>query len=153
LVGMAGQRAATALAAQAALARSDAPGLLRLVGLLPLRWRQAGIVRGFTGFGKPRFKLDNTPLGRLKAPPQRPDQGVLLGVAQVVEVGKLRHAAIGIDSTMMVSSTFLPASRCAGKSSVTAPPGWGDEQLPPKKVQVMRSCLIPDRIVEPIWQA
>jgi hypothetical protein len=43
-------------------------------------------------FAEPRFKFGNPPLGRLKALPQRPDQGVLLGVAQVVEVGKLGHA-------------------------------------------------------------
>jgi hypothetical protein len=53
--------------------------------------------------------------------PQRPDQGVLLGVAQVVEVGKLRHTAIAINPTVMVSSTFLQAGRCAGRSSLTAP--------------------------------
>ncbi len=47
---------------------------------------------GFSRLGEPRFKLGNAPLGRLKALPQRADQGILLGVAQVVEVGKLRHA-------------------------------------------------------------
>jgi hypothetical protein len=106
LVGMADQRAATACAAQAALARSGAPGLLQRGGLLALRWRQAGIVRGLAGFGEPRFKLGNAPLGRRKAQPQRPDQGVLLGVAQVVEVGKLGHLALRTDSAVTRSSSF-----------------------------------------------
>jgi hypothetical protein len=103
---MADQRAATAFAAQAALARSDALGLLRPVGLLALRWRQAGIVRSFAGFGEPRLEFGNAPLGRLKALPQRPDQGVLLSVAQVVEVGKLWYAAIGTNTALTGSSTF-----------------------------------------------
>ena len=63
-------------------------GFLRLVRFLTLRRRQTGIVWGFPRLGEPRFKLGNAPLGRLKALPQRADQGILLGVAQVVEVGK-----------------------------------------------------------------
>jgi hypothetical protein len=104
LVGMADQRTAAAFAAEAASARSDALGLLRLIGLLTLRRRQAGIVRRLAGFGEPRFKFDNAPFGRLKALPQRPDQGVLLGVAQVVEVGRLRHVATETNMAVMVSS-------------------------------------------------
>ena len=83
--------AAAARAPQAAFARSDTLGFLRLVRLLTLRRRQAGIVRGFRRFAEPCFKLGNPPLGRFKTLPQRPDQGILLGVTQVVEVGKLEH--------------------------------------------------------------
>src|SRR5208282_6053010 len=128
LVGIADQRPATAFAAQTAFARSGALGLLRPVRLLALRWRQAGIVRGFAGFGEPRLKLGNPPLGLLKALPQRPDQGVLLGVAQVVEVGKLGHPAFKIDSTVTASSTF-PAGRCAGGLPWEMASKWGVEQL------------------------
>ncbi len=91
-VGKQRQRTTPATATQAALARSGTLGFLRLVRLLTLRRRQTGIVRGFPRLGEPRFKLGNAPLGCLKALPQRADQGILLGVAQVVEVGKLRRA-------------------------------------------------------------
>jgi hypothetical protein len=69
LVGMADQRPATACAAQAALARSGTLGFLWLVRLLALRWRQAGIVRGFARLAEPRFKFGNAPFGRLKTLP------------------------------------------------------------------------------------
>jgi hypothetical protein len=109
LVGMANQRAAAAFAAKAALARCNMFGLLRSVRLLTLRRRQAGIVRVFRGFGEPRLKFGDASLGRLKALPQRPDQGVFLGVTQVVEVGKLRHPSLRIDSAVTASSTFFEA--------------------------------------------
>ena len=92
LVGIAGQRTATTFAAQAALAWSNTLACLGLVRLLTLRWRQAGIVRCLRRFTEPCFKFGNPPLGCLKALPQRPNKGILLCVAQVVEVGKLRHA-------------------------------------------------------------
>ena len=82
------------MATQAALAWSDTLGFLRLVRPLTLRRRQAGIVRGFTGLREPRLKIGNPRRQVLHLCPQRPDQGVLLGVAQVVEVGKLRHAFV-----------------------------------------------------------
>jgi len=91
-VGMTGQRAATAFAAQAAVAWSTMLGLFRLVRLLTLRRRQARVGRSFPRLAEPRFKFSNPLLGRLKTPPECPDQSVLLGVAQAVEVGKLRHA-------------------------------------------------------------
>src|SRR6185312_12422400 len=125
LVGMANQRAATAFAAQAAAARSDALGLLRPVELLARRWRQAGIVRGFAGLGEPCLKFGNALLGRSKALPQRPDQGVFLGVAQGVKVGKLRHPAVRLDSAVTASSTFFQAGRCLGRSSRKMTPEWG----------------------------
>jgi hypothetical protein len=87
-----GQRATAAPATPAALAWSGTLGFLRLVQLLTLRRRQAGIVRSFPGITEPRFKIGNPPLRRLKPLAQRPDQGVFLGVAQVVEIGKLGHA-------------------------------------------------------------
>jgi hypothetical protein len=86
-IGKQRQRAATPFATQAALARSDTLGFVRLVRLLPLRWRQTGIVWGFRRFAELCFEIGNPPLGRLKALPKGTDQGVLLGVAQVVEVG------------------------------------------------------------------
>jgi hypothetical protein len=91
-VGKQRQRTTTAPATQAASAPSATLGFLRLVRLLTLRRRQTGIVRGFPRLGEPRFMLGNAPLGCLKALPKRADQGILLSVAQVVEVGKLRHA-------------------------------------------------------------
>ena len=50
LVGIAGQRSAAPFASHAALARPDAFGFLRLVRFLPLRRRQARIVRGLRWF-------------------------------------------------------------------------------------------------------
>jgi hypothetical protein len=38
---------------------------------------------------------------------QRPDQGMFLGVAQMVEVGKLQHALVGSGSTTIVSRNFF----------------------------------------------
>ena len=101
------RRCLAALAAQTAFARSGAFDLLQPVRLLAFRRRQAGIGRGFVRRGEPRFKLGNAPLGRLKALPQGPDQGVLFGVAQVVEVGKLGYSAVRIDSAVTASSTFF----------------------------------------------
>jgi hypothetical protein len=92
-IGIAGQRTATTFATQAAFARSDAFGFLRLVQLLPLRRRQAGIVRCLRWFAEPGFQIGNSPLSPLKAFPQRPDQGILLGVAQLAEIGKLAPEA------------------------------------------------------------
>jgi hypothetical protein len=91
LIGIAGQPATAALATQAALARAVAPGFLRLVGLLSLRWRQAGIAGGLRRVAELGFKFRNPPLGRLKPLKQRSDQRVLLRVAQLAEVGKLPH--------------------------------------------------------------
>src|SRR6185312_2140946 len=93
--------------------------------LLARRWRQAGIVRGFAGLGEPCLKFGNALLGRSKALPQRPDQGVFLGVAQGVKVGKLRHPAARLDSAVTASSTFFQAGRCLGRSSRQMTPEWG----------------------------
>jgi hypothetical protein len=91
LIGIASQRATATLATQTALPWVASPGFLRLVGLLPLRWRQAGIVGRLRRLAEPGFKLRNPPLGRLKPLKQRQDQHVLLGVAQSAKVGKLGH--------------------------------------------------------------
>jgi len=91
LIGIAAQRSTAALATQTALARAVSPGFLRLVGLLPLRWRQAGIVRGFRRFTELCLECRDPPFSRLKPFEQRSDQRVLLGVAQLAEVGKLGH--------------------------------------------------------------
>jgi hypothetical protein len=74
------------------LAWSGTLGSLRLIRLLTLRRRQAGIVRGFPRTIEPRFEIGNPPLRRLKPLVQRPDQSIFLSVAQVVEIEKLRHA-------------------------------------------------------------
>ena len=74
-------------------------GFLRLVRFLTLRRRQTGIVRGFPWLGEPRFKLGNAPLGRLKALPESADQGILLSVAQVVEIGKRGHAPVPLGTS------------------------------------------------------
>ena len=91
-VGKEGQWPATPFATQAAFARSGTPGFLRLVRLLTLRRRQAGIVRGFRRFVELCFKLRNPCRQVLHLRPQRVDQGVFLGVAQVVKVRKPEHA-------------------------------------------------------------
>ena len=91
-VGKEVQWPATPFATQAAFARSGTPGFLRLVRLLTLRRRQAGIVRGFRRFVKLCFEYRNPCRQVLHLHPQRLDQGVFLGVAQVVKVRKLQHA-------------------------------------------------------------
>ena len=92
LVGIAGQRSAAPFASHAALARPDAFGFLRLVRFLPLRRRQARIVRGLRWFVAPRFKHRYPCRQALHLRPQCPDQGILLGVTQAIEVRKRRHA-------------------------------------------------------------
>ena len=90
LVRVAGQRTAAAFTAQAALARSGSLGCLRPVRLLRLRWRQAGIVRRLRRFVEPGFERRDPRRQRLNLRPQRVDQGVFLGVAQMVEVREVR---------------------------------------------------------------
>jgi hypothetical protein len=87
-------------------ARSGTPGFLRLVRLLTLRWRQAGIVRGFRRFVKLCFEYRNPCRQVLHLHPQRPDQGVFLGAAQVVKVRKLEPAPVRADSIVTVSPDF-----------------------------------------------
>ena len=91
LIGIAGQRSPAALATDAASAWSAACRLLRSVGLLRFRRRQARIVRGFQRITQLGFKLGNPTLGLFKPMPQRKDQRILLGVVQSAEVGKLGH--------------------------------------------------------------
>ena len=86
-IGVAGQRPAATLPTQATLAWAVALRLLRSVGLLSLRWRQARIVRCLRRLGELRLQLGDTTLCRLKPLPQRQDQRILLGVAQLTEVG------------------------------------------------------------------
>jgi hypothetical protein len=82
-----GQRPTASFATKAALARPDAFGFLRLVRLLTLRWRQAGIVWGLRRLVELGFERRNPRRQALHLRPQAPDQGILLGVAQVAEVG------------------------------------------------------------------
>ena len=94
LVGFADQWAAAALAAQAALARSDTLRFLRLVRLLPLRWRQAGIVRGLRRIAELCLEFRDPRHQRLDLRPKREDQRVLFSVAQIAEVRRLGHAIV-----------------------------------------------------------
>ena len=68
-IGVAGQRPATTLPAQATLARAVALPLLRLIGLLSLRWRQARIVRCLRRLGELRLQLGDATLCLLKPLP------------------------------------------------------------------------------------
>jgi hypothetical protein len=100
-VRMTGQRTATPFATQATCAWSDTHGLLRLVRLVTLQacpcegggW-QAGIVRCLRRFVELGFERRHPSRQALHLRPQRPDQSVLLGVAQVAEVGKPGHALV-----------------------------------------------------------
>lgn len=123
LVLITDQRAAAAFTAKAALARSDALGFLRLVPLLAPPRRQAGIFWGFARSGEPRFKFGNASLGHIKLP-QRPDQGVFLGVAQVEELGKLGHPTVRINSAATAQAPFQ-ADRCKGGLSRDVAPDRG----------------------------
>jgi hypothetical protein len=84
----------TTLPAEAALPRAIPPRLLRLVGLLSLRRRQAGIVRRLRRLGELRLQLGDPTLCRVQPLPQRQDQRILLGVAQLAEVGQYAHAKL-----------------------------------------------------------
>jgi len=91
-VGITGQRTATAFTTKAALARSGALDLVWLVRLLPPQWRQAGIVRGFRRLGELGFEHRDASRQALHLRSKRLDQSIFLGVAQVLEVRKSRHA-------------------------------------------------------------
>jgi len=93
-IGVAGQRPATTLPAEATLPRAIPPRLLRLVGLLSLRRRQAGIVRRLRRRGELRLQLGDPTLCRVKPLQQRQDQRILLGVAQLAQVGQYGHAKL-----------------------------------------------------------
>ena len=109
LIGITRQRAPTAHAPQAAAARALPFGLLRLVGLLPLRRRHAGIVRCLRWLAEFGLEFRNSPLRHIKALPQRSDQRILLGVAQKSKVGWRGHPALRIDATVTLSTNFLPS--------------------------------------------
>jgi hypothetical protein len=91
LIGIERQWPAATLTTQTALARPAAFGLLRLIGLLPLRWWQAGIPGCLRRLAELGFEFRDALFGCLKSLPQRLDQRVLLGVAQLAEVGNLGH--------------------------------------------------------------
>jgi hypothetical protein len=93
-IGIAGQRPAATLPAEATPPRAIPPRLLRLVGLLSLRRRHAGIVRRLRWLGELRLQLVDPTLRRVKPLPQRQDQRILLGVAQLVEVRQCGHAKL-----------------------------------------------------------
>jgi hypothetical protein len=96
------------------MARALPFGLLRLVGLLPLRRRHAGIVRCLRRLAELGFEFRNPPLCRVKSPPDRADQRIFLCIAQIIELGEPRHPAFRIDSTVTVSTRLLLPSpaRC-----------------------------------------
>jgi len=93
-VGIAGKRPAATLPTDAALARAVARRLLRSVGLLSLRRWQARIVRCLWRLREPGFQRGDTTLCCFKPLPKRQDQRILLGVAQLAEVGQGGHAQL-----------------------------------------------------------
>ena len=112
LIRITGKRPAAPSATETAMARALPFGLLRMVGLLPLRRRHAGIVRCLRRLAELGFEFRNPPLSHVKSLPERSDQRIFLGVAQIIEVGELRHPAFRIDSTVTVSTPLLlPKSR------------------------------------------
>ena len=129
LVGFADQWAAAALAAQAALARSDTLRFLRLVRLLPLRWRQAGIVRGLRRVAELCLEFRDPRHQRLNLRPKREDQGVLFSVAQIAEVRRLGHPLFKVNSTVTVSIISLwMVSSAPNRPQMLR--RTGDEQIP-----------------------
>jgi hypothetical protein len=86
-IGVACKPPAANLPTQATLAWAVALRLRRSVGLLSLRWWQARIIWCLPRLGEPRLQLGDTTFCRLKPLPQRQDQRILLGVAQLTEVG------------------------------------------------------------------
>ena len=86
-----GQCPSAARATEAALARTTALGLLRLVRLVPFQGRHAGIVRRLRWHAKLRFKLRHARRQQLNLRPQRQDQGILLVIRKATEVGELGH--------------------------------------------------------------
>ena len=89
LVRFGGERPPAALAAQAALARALPLSLLRPVQLLPLRRRQAGVVRGLARPGQvinARSQLGNQLVSLVQTRHQRQDQRVLLGVGKSAQL-------------------------------------------------------------------
>jgi len=91
LVGITGQRSTATLAAQTAAARATHFARRGVIGLLPLRWRQAGIVRRLRWLPELGFQLGEPLFGCGKALPEHQDQRVLLGIAQLAEVGQRGH--------------------------------------------------------------
>jgi hypothetical protein len=135
LVGITRQRAPTTRAPQAAAARALPFGLLRLVGLLPLRRRHAGIVRCLRWLAEFGFEFLNPPFRHIKALPQRSDQHILLGLAQKSKVGWRGHPVFRIDSTVTLSTNFLP-SGAVHCPRLTVRSATGDEQIPSSRPTV-----------------
>ena len=79
------------------------------------------------------LRVPQSPLSRVKSLPERSDQRIFLCVAQIIEVGELRHPAFRIDSTVTVSTRLLPPNP-AHCLCLTARFATRDEQRP------MRSC-------------
>ena len=123
LIGFLGQGAATARPAQAALARPGALGLLRPVRLVPLGRRQAGVARRLRRLAQPRFQFRHPRRSRLlHLRPQGQDQGVLLGLGELGEIGRRDHPAVKPPASRPVNGAD---SRPTPRSSYPR-----DEQLP-----------------------
>src|SRR4051794_20219046 len=120
LVGVLHQVPATARSPQAALAWSRPLRLLVPLGLLARRRRQAGVVRRLRRNPKPGFQLRHARCQSLHLRPQRPDQGVLLIMQQVAEVGKLGHPQL---------ESQPPWSRQQARSARPFHRSGGDEQI------------------------
>jgi len=94
LVRGAAQGPAAALAPEAALARAFTRLLVPAIGLLPLRGRQAGIVRRLGWLAQLRPQRGNLALHGFQPIEQRQDQRVLLGFGQATEVGAREHGKL-----------------------------------------------------------
>src|SRR3954447_19431148 len=83
LIRLLRERATTALASDAALARAAPLLPLRAVRFLPRRWRQARVVRGLRRLFQLRLQLRYARGERLDLRPERQDQRVLLSLRQL----------------------------------------------------------------------
>ena len=117
LVGMAAQWTATPFATQAAGAWSDTLGLLRLVRLLTLRWRQAGIVRCLRRFAEPGFECAITravKMGLCTCAHSARIKASFSASLRRLSSGSWVTSRFRIDSVVTVSNVFY-ASRSVGK--------------------------------------
>ena len=132
LIRIGGQGVAAAFSSQATQARADPFAFLRSVGLLAFRWWGAGVIRGLRRIGRFGFKRLDARGQELNLRPERLDQGVLLGVAQVGEGRWRGYLAVRIESSATLSRKMSSSQRkshavLAGLDGVD---GEGDEQLP-----------------------
>ena len=108
LIRIGGQGVAAAFSSQATQARADPFAFLRSVGLLAFRWWGAGVIRGLRRIGRFGFKRLDARGQELNLRPERQDQGVLLGVAQVGEGRWRGYLTVRIESSVTLSRKMSP---------------------------------------------